>query len=195
MAFLDTTPEEIENLSDTEVLARSIENENLFSIIVSRYEDPFRRKVRRILGDREEIDDVLQEAFTKIYVNAHRFKKQEGAQFSSWAYKILINTTFTQYQKLKKGGAQGVRLDDEIWNLIPDKAREGERETGELQDLIASVLSRMPEPLAKILTLHFIDDMPQRDIAKAENISVAAVKTRVHRAKKEFKKIVDTRSE
>src|ERR1051326_7019238 len=48
-----------------------------------------------IIRDREESQDIVQEAFTKIYLNAKKFKKQEGAQFSSWGYRILINTALS----------------------------------------------------------------------------------------------------
>jgi len=62
-------------------------------------------------------------------------------------------------------------------------------EKGENEDYIDSVLSRMPEHLGRVLKLHFIEGRPQEEIAKMEGVSVGAIKTRVHRAKKEFKKI------
>ena len=58
-----------------------------------------------------------------------------------------------------------------------------------IRDEVASILSRMPTHLARMLHLHFIEDKSQADIAEEEDMSVSAVKTRVHRAKKEFKKI------
>ncbi len=186
MTNLLTTQET--EISDEEVLALSITHPAQFALLVDRYEDAFLRKAKRILGDREEVQDVVQDTFTKIYLNAARFKKQEGASFKSWGYKILINTTFTYHQKLKKTSDFSAHLDDEIWELIPDLSiRDLGKEN--LRDHIASILSRMPENLARILSLHFLDDMPQAEIAAMEGVSVSAVKTRVHRAKKEFKKI------
>ncbi len=173
--------------SDEEVLARSIRNPELFRILVDRYQEAFIRKARRVLGNRDEVEDAVQETFTKIYVHAGSFKKQVGAQFSSWGYKILMNTCFTYYQKLKRRGEASVRLDDEIWALIPDRHAGGE--TREARDYVASILARMPEPLARVLSFHFIEDMPQQDIADREGVSVAAIKTRVHRAKKEFERL------
>lgn len=189
MAYLGD--ESLKDIADEEILARSVTNPNLFAILVERYEEAFLRKVRRILGGREEAIDVVQEAFTKIYLNAHRFEKQEGAQFSSWGYKILLNTTFTYYKKLQKKDGAGVRLEDEIWALFPDESLRG-AEKGEVRDLVASIISRMPESLAKVLTLHFLEDKPQKEIADEEGVSVSAIKTRIHRAKKEFKKISNT---
>ena len=65
-------------------------------------------------------------------------------------------------------------------------------EKKELQDLVASVLSRMPASLAKALGMFFLQGKTQEEIARAEGLSVGAVKTRVHRAKKEFKKVFET---
>jgi len=50
------------------------------------------------------------------------------------------------------------------------------------------VFSKMPKHLAKVLHLHFIEGSPHKEIAEKEGVSVSAIKTRVHRAKKEFKK-------
>jgi len=47
----------------------------------------------------------------------------------------------------------------------------------------------MPKNLSRVLSLHFIERRPQKQIAQMENLSVGAVKTRIYRAKKEFKKV------
>ena len=177
--------------SDEEVLALSLQHPGLFAILVRKYEEPFLRKARGIIKDEHEAEDIVQEAFTKIYLNAGKFKVMEGAQFSSWGYRILINTALTHYAKKKKNWEREVELDEEIWALIPDKNLK-QFEKKELEDLIASVLSRMPAPLAKALSSFFIDGKTQEEIAEAEGLSVGAVKTRVHRAKAEFKKVLET---
>lgn len=175
----------IEEEKDEKILARSLKQPNLFGIIIERYQSAFARKVRSILGDRDEIDDIVQETFLKIYMNAGRFKVVEGASFKSWGYKILINTTFTYYQKLKKDDGAIVRLEPEFYESLPDETKP----TREITDLVASVLVRMPKHLARVLDLHFIKGMPHKEIAVLDGLSTSAVKTRVHRAKKEYKKI------
>ena len=177
--------------SDEEVLALSVAHPSLFALLVRKYEAPFLRKALSIVRDERDAEDVVQEAFTKIYLNAKKFKRVEGAQFSSWAYRILVNTALTQYQKRKRRGQATAQLDDEIWQLIPDKnLRQFEKK--EFIDEVASVLSKMPAPLAKALSSFFLDGKSQEEIAQEEGLSVGAVKTRVHRAKKEFKKIYET---
>lgn len=188
MELLGGEPEE---RSDEEILALSVSHPSLFAVLVRKYEEPFLRKAQGIIKDAHEAEDIVQEAFTKIYINAAKFKKQEGAQFSSWGYRILINTALTHYARKKKGWEREAQLDEEIWALIPDKnLRQFEKK--ELADLVASVLTRMPQPMARALSSFFIDGKTQEEIAEAEGLSVGAVKTRVHRAKAEFRRIFET---
>ncbi len=181
----------IQGRSDEELLNLSLKHPSLFALLVRKYEEPFLRKAQSIIKDPHEAEDIVQEAFTKIYINAAKFKVVEGAQFSSWGYRILINTALTHYAKKKKSWEREAQLDEEIWALIPDKNLK-QFEKKELVDLVASVLSRMPAPMAQALSSFFIDGKTQEEIAKQEGLTVGAVKTRVHRAKAEFKRIFET---
>ncbi len=176
--------EAMEGKKDEEILFLSVKKPSLFEILINRYQTPFLHKVRGILGDREEVEDIVQETFVKIYLNAARFKVQEGASFKSWGYKILLNTTFSHYQKLKKDDGALLRVEKDVYESFPDKIDDNET-----YDYVASIISRMPDQLGRALKLHFLDGMPQKEIAALEGISISAVKTRIYRAKREFKKV------
>ena len=176
-----------EELSDEDILIASLHTPSRFALLVRKYQEPFLRKARSIVRDEKEAEDIVQEAFLKIYLNAKNFKRQEGAKFSSWGYRILINTALTHYSKRKREGMVRVELDPEILELFPD--RSGEFEKKELQDEVASVLVKMPPLFAAALTAFFIEGKPQEQIAREEGVSVGAIKTRVHRAKREFMKL------
>ncbi len=179
----------IANLRDEEVLERSIAMPSLFAVLVERYQDAFLRKAESVVRSREEAEDIVQETFTKIYFNARRFKTVEGASFKSWGYKILMNTTFTHYQKLKKKGGALIELDPEFYETLPDPANYSHEET--MRDYVASFLSRMPMQLARPLSLHFIDEYSQKEIAEMEGTTVSAIKTKIYRAKREFQRLLD----
>lgn len=182
--------EEVEepDLTDEELLLASVNHPSLFVHLVRKYEEPFLRKAQTIVRERESAEDIVQEAFTKIYLNAKKFKVVEGARFSSWGYRILINTALTHYMRRKRRGEQVIELDDEIWNLIPDKnLRQFEKK--EFEDEVAAVLTRMSPLFARALTGFFLEGKSQEELAREEGVSVGAIKTRVHRAKQEFKKL------
>jgi len=186
--YLDEQPTQ-NNITDEEVLSLSLKDPQEFKLIVDRYESAFLRKARTILGQREEVQDVVVETFTKIYFNAGRFRVIPGASFRSWAYRILVNTAISYYNKLKtrRGDLLTAELDP---NLFPDERVAAVRAREEWRDYIASYFHRLPAAAAKILRQFFLEDRSQTEIALADGISVAAVKTRLHRAKKEFKKSI-----
>ena len=182
----DETP--ITEQKDEVVLEHSMEHPALFRVLVDRYQDAFLRKAESIIHSREEAEDIVQETFTKIYFNARRFKTAEGATFKSWGYKILVNTTFTHYQKLKKKGATHIELDPEFYETLPDPANYKEEDI--MRDYVASFLSKMPAQLARPLRLHFLEEYSQKEIADMEGSTVSAVKTKIYRAKREFERLI-----
>jgi len=190
MGFLDKTESDtsLKEMKDEEILSLSTKHPHVFEEIIKRYEVAFIRKAESILRNREEAEDIVQEAFTKIYINAGRFEVVEGASFKSWAYRILINTSFTRYQKLKKEKGARRDFDPEVYEAFGDfKSRDFEKQ--EITEYVFSVLSKIPEHLRRVLVLHVIEGRPQEEVAEIEGVSVGAVKTRVHRAKKAFKNI------
>jgi RNA polymerase sigma-70 factor (ECF subfamily) len=177
-------------ISDEQILADSLGNPALFTIILKRYEAAFLRRAQEILrGDREEAEDVVQETFTKIYRYGHRFETQEGASFKSWAYKVLTNTALTAYQKRKKRLTRTTAFSPELEAVVPDSGAEAVFADAELGDYVASVLEKMSGSFRSVLERYFLDGRSQKEIADEEGISVGAVKTRMHRAKKEFQAV------
>ena len=180
----------IHEWTDEEVLAASVDDPDLFVHLVRRYEAPFLRKARKVLYAQEDVEDVVQETFTKIYLNAHRFERVEGASFKSWGYTILMNTALTKYRKVKRHMERTAELTPEHYESLPDSVHEGTFGM-EMTDYVVSVFAKMPEHLARVLELHFIKQVPQQLIAEEEGVSGGAIKTRVHRAKHEFRRLAD----
>jgi len=152
---------------DEEILAESVTNPDIFSLLVDRYQEAFLRKASQIiLNDPETARDIVQEAFVKIYLNASKFKVQEGATFKSWGYKILINTCFTKYKKLKNERVFLNDLDLEIQELIPSKADLDSFEQKLDTDYVLSVISKLPVILGRVLRLWSVEGKSQKDISK-----------------------------
>jgi RNA polymerase sigma factor (sigma-70 family) len=191
--FLTTNPNKEKKINDSaslpdeEILALARKQPKLFEILVERYQEMFIRKALRITGKQEDAEDVVQETFVKIFIHADKFKTQEGASFKSWGYRILVNTCFTYYKKLKLNKERFLQLDPELEGILPDKDSAFEKYT--LSEYILSVTSKMPDSLGKVLEDYFIKGISQKELANQENVSISAIKTRVHRAKKAFKKI------
>ena len=178
------------NLSDAEVLARSQKEPDLFALLVRRYEAPLLRRAKSILFSPEDAEEVVQDAFTKMYLYADKYQPQEGASFSSWAYTILNRVAYTKYKAKSIERGKRAELEPEHYESLPD-ARAEFLEDLSVRDEVITALAKLPEAAARILKLQFIEGKNQQEIAQAENLSIPAVKTRVHRAKKLFKQAYD----
>jgi RNA polymerase sigma-70 factor, ECF subfamily len=174
------------DLSDEEVLMRSQKEPWIFAVLLERYQDPFMRKARSILHNELDAEEVVQDAFTKIYVYANKFEVRDGAKFSSWAYRILMNTAFTRYQKKVKEGQRIINLDPEFEQYVGERTDHSGFE--EQRDAIERVLARMPGHFVYVLKLHYLERWSHADIAEETGESVGTIKARIHRAKEAFRK-------
>jgi len=177
---------------DEEILSLSQEDPSYFSLIVDKYHEPFIRMARGITHSLEEAEDIVQETFVKIYSNATKFKKQPGIQFKSWAYKILMNTSFTHYQKLKKTRGNVEYLDPVLYADNP-KLSGGTDFVykSDARTTINKVIDKMPSHLGSPLKKYYFDDSSYEDIAKSEKISISTLKMRMFRSKRLFRKLMD----
>jgi len=181
-----TTTDKANDLSDEEILQRSQKEPWIYAVLLDRYQAAFLRKARSIVRNELDAEEVVQDAFTKIYMNADKFKPQEGAKFSSWAYRILMNTAFTRYQKKVKEGQRFVNIDPEYEHMVGDGIEHSA--VRERQDAVEQVLGRMPGHFVYVLRLHYLERWPHQAIADETGESVGTIKARIHRAKAAFKK-------
>lgn len=188
MAF--STSEDSAQLGDAEVLLRARREPELFAVLVRRYEAPLLRRARIILKSPEDAEEAVQDAFTKMYLYADKYQEQEGASFSSWMYTILNRVAYTKYAAQRKMWEKTATLEPEHYESLPDDRAEFLEDLS-IRDEVIAALSKLPETAAKILRLQFIEGKSQEEIAAVENLSIPAVKTRVHRAKKLFKQAYD----
>ncbi len=187
-----TTDDSTRGLTDEVILARVQSEPWLFTAILERYQAAFLRKVKTIIFNEQDAEEVVQDAFTKIYINAHKFEIREGAKFSSWAYTILINTALTRYQKCIKEGKRTLLLDPEYMEMMGEMKEHSA--FNQDADAIERILAKLPGHFARVLRLHYLEHWSHKDIAGETGESVGAIKARIHRAKAEFRKESETAS-
>ncbi len=175
--------------SDVQILKQSKRNPVIFEVLVDRYEAPFFRKAQSILRSKEDSEEVVQDAFTRIFLYSDKYEEQDGATFASWGYKILIRVALTRYGKLKKKRDSTLVLEPEHYESLPDNSNFVE--TLSVRNEVLEVLSKLPETAGRILRLQFLEGKTQDEIARREGVSVSALKTRIHRAKKLFKQNIN----
>ncbi|MCC2631195.1 MAG: polymerase sigma factor RpoE [Candidatus Paceibacter sp.] len=173
--------------SDSEILTLSLIQPDVFGILVDRYQREFLRKAFKIVRDKNEAEDIVQDVFVKMYRHAKKFRHQEGATFKSWAYKILTNTCFTHCKKTKRRAVFIARADDDMLESFS----EGNSEFESMLDInqVRVAIGKIPALLGRMVTLA-LSGKTQEEIAVLEGVPVGTVRTRLHRAKKEIRKVI-----
>ena len=175
--------------TDEEVLAGSVSDPDLFRVIVERYQAAFLRKATGILRDENLAADAVQETFVKVYLAASRFKKVEGATFSSWAYRILINQCYTIYNKHKKDILNTTEFDEVLAAVLPDQlALTAQKRKLDIDEAM-SFVSRLPVIFRRVIELSFFEDKSPAEVAAVLGVSENVVRVRAHRAKILLRKI------
>ena len=175
-------------VADEELLQASLANPDLFSLLIDRYQEAFFRAAYSVVRQKEEAEDILQEAFTNIYLNGGKFKKQEHASFKSWGYRIVINTAISHYRKLKRIYERSAPLDPEIYeNLAGTEDLEKDAET---RMFTQELLKELPDDLRRIVEAHYLEGKPYKTIAADEHLPLSTLKMRLFRAKKILKQFI-----
>lgn len=176
-------------IPDEVILQSSREQPAIFGVLIDRYQAPFLRLAQRVVRERTEAEDVVQDAFVKIYRYANGFKKGQDRKFSSWAYKIVLNTAITHYHKVRK---RELNIPEDM-DPTADEAHIRFKEAAinrETEEAVKSVLEMMPEDLGGLLRAYYLEDKSYKTIAAASGLSIGALKMKLFRARKLFRKLL-----
>ena len=178
--------EALNQAKDEALLAASQEYPDLFSILVERYQAAFLRFAGRILNSKEEAEDVVQEAFLKIYRHADQLQEGPNSKFKSWGYKIVFNTALTRYRSLKKRMGQVTYLDTFLYETLGSKDFQ---EDLDAEIFVKEILAKMPNDFRELLELHYLQGLSYDQISEKKNITIPALKMRLFRARELFRNL------
>jgi len=185
---MPVTQEICNQLTDQEIVQKSLVDLDYFSCLFNRYEPKLMRYVKRIASlNPEESEDVLQDAFIKIWRNLHDF--DPSMKLNSWIYRIVHNETVSFWRKKTSYGKdQHVEIDEQLMaNFIEDNQMDVAQKEAQTH----KVLELLPQKYKSILVLKFIEGMSYTEISDILKMPEGTVATRINRAKKAFIKITD----
>lgn len=171
-----------------------------FEEIIDRYSSMLRRYICRIGITPPSDEDVLQEAFLKIYQNLNSFNK--SYKFSSWAYRITRNEAVSYHRRNKKHALCNDRQYEQFWEGVLDEhdmitaiidteselARQAIRK--KLPEVIRALNTKYSEPLV----LHFFENKQYKEIADILRVPTSTVGTRIRRAKEKIRLLLDEKN-
>lgn len=175
-------------MTDVELVALSLSNQEYFGVLVERYEIKLGRYIRRITSvPQEDQEDILQNIFLKIYINLNGFDKK--LSFNSWAYRIAHNEV-VDYARREKIKIKYGKFDyeDDVFTWTADgKDFLGEIHAREDAHSIQSTLGTMDIKYCEVLILKFMEGYSYREMSDILKKPEGTIATLVNRAKKSFK--------
>jgi RNA polymerase sigma-70 factor, ECF subfamily len=158
-----------------------------FETLVGRYERKILRLAQNITQNREDAEDVMQEAFLKAYEHLSGF--QGNSRFYTWLVRIAVNQAL---MKLRKRRPNQVSIDEEVntgEDLIPREIEdwgpspEDRYKQTELSDILSEVIADLDPSFRIVFQLRDIEELSTEETAEALGLSVPAVKSRLLRAR------------
>jgi RNA polymerase sigma-70 factor (ECF subfamily) len=178
----------VQNLTDAEIVAKTLADKQFFGEIVDRYEAKLKRYVAR-LGVRNPEDqlDVLQDVFLKVYKNLNAF--DSSLQFSSWIYRITHNEAVSWYRK-KNVRPEGHLIADseELIGFLSAKEDTQDQDFDKTVNAseVNAALLKIEAKYREAIILRFFEHKEYDEISDILKIPVGSVGTLLHRGKKQL---------
>lgn len=168
-------------------------DETAFACIFERYRKLAVHLVSRFFRRREEIEDITQQAFTKIYFSLKDFRGGHEKSFSAWASRLTINAC---YDELRRRGRRSENLfsefsdeEREYFEQIAAENAEDAEKSLVVRDLAEKILSHLDAKERLALTLLHGEDFSVAEVANIVGWSESNVKTRLFRCRNNLRNI------
>lgn len=164
-------------------------SDEAFEELVSRYTNKAFGLALRLTRTREDAEEVLQDVFVNVYTKIKGFEGKSS--FSSWLYRITVNSSFMKLRKKKQhhrvtpiedlapAERDRIRNASDVSALSVDEQSEHK----EVLDAIAEAISRLPDEYRPVFVLRDVDGLSTKQVSKMLNLTAPAVKSRLHRSR------------
>jgi RNA polymerase sigma-70 factor (ECF subfamily) len=159
-----------------------------FEEIISRYEAKVMNLALRFTRNQEDAEEVMQDVFTTVYRKIDGFRGQSA--FSSWLYRIVVNAAFMKLRKKKQ--SQTVSMED-LAPAVKQYCMERESVTNthsynitvtrELQEVLQRAIDKLPDQYRAVFVLRDVDGLSNQETGEILDLSIPAVKSRLHRSR------------
>lgn len=176
--------------SDELELVRAAKGGNIgaFEELVKRYDRNVFRIAQHITQNREDAEDVVQDAFMKAYGNLAQF--QEQSKFYTWLVRIAVNEALMKLRRRRP--ERTVSLDEDVktdedsiprevadWSPNPEQ----QYSQAELKQILTKTINGLPPSFRTVFVLRDVEGLSTEETAEALNLSIPAVKSRLLRAR------------
>jgi RNA polymerase sigma-70 factor (ECF subfamily) len=181
--------------SDAGLVRRAVGGDvHAFGRLVERYQRPMTALVARMTPNADDVDDIVQELFVRAWKGLPRFRGD--AQFSTWLYRIAVNTTIKHRSRRREESALSLSTEELSGGMDSLVASPGAAEPGdpflsaqrkEREGQIREAVLSLPEKQRAVIVLHYFEGHSCEEISEIVGCSVGTVWSRLHYACKRLK--------
>ena len=152
-----------------------------YKMIYDRYKQPLLHTALRIMGQQQDAEDAVQMTFIKLYKSIRNY--HFGAKFSTYLFKILINTCFDLLKKRGRFQTMDIDLNKISTYSSPD-----------MKIYLEDAILKLPDRMRACFVLFAVEGVPQNEIANILNLTVGGVKSNVYHAKTRLRALLSDRA-
>jgi RNA polymerase sigma-70 factor, ECF subfamily len=183
-----------EPTDDTLVTATNAGDEAAFEKLFERHRRRVARIAARFFPRQEQIEEIIQESFTKAYLALPNFAGAHAASFAAWLAQITVNTCYDELRRHARRAEHPLAdFDEAEAQALTAQLRAPEQDVESAlvsRDLATKLLARLSPEDRLVLTLLDAEGLSVAEIAQATGWSVPKVKVRAHRARVHLRRVL-----
>jgi RNA polymerase sigma factor (sigma-70 family) len=180
----------VDNKNDISVIKQVLDGKtDEFRLIVDRYKNMSYNLAFRICGNREDAEEISQDAFLKAFKSLGNFKM--NSSFATWLYRIVYNTTIS-YLRVKKGNT--ISLEDfptETSYFLRNSESEEDADKEYRNSLVNFALQKISEEERGLISLYYFNEMNIDEISDVTGINNSNIKVKLFRARQKMLEIIE----
>lgn len=176
--------------ADATIIRRVLAGDvNAFALIVDRYHARCLRVATHLLGDSDDAEDAVQDAFVRAYRHLGSYRPRDGGgdngsdgAFGAWLLRILVNQCRTRSARMSRYARFDTEPSGQIAGVAAEPTAATDHEATERRTDLAQALALLSPEHREAVVLRFADELSYDEMATITGVGVSALKMRVQRA-------------
>ena len=161
---------------------------NAFSHLIDRHKDKAYNLAFRICANREEAEEIAQDAFIKAYRSLNNFKMKSS--FATWLYRIVYNTAISLVRSRKNKILAIEEFPADAVDFLSSCGSQDEAVEEYRSSLVNFAMQKISEDDRGLITLYYYNDLDLEEISKITGISRSNIKVKLYRARRKMAEII-----
>lgn len=164
-----------------------------FVELVESYRSKIQRLALRMLHNKPDSEDIVQETFIRVYLNLNHY--DESQKFSTWIYRIGKNVCIDLLRKKRPVQSLDAELSDQdgdysYYNKLASQEHTPEHAVlqSEIQEHVHKSINKLADKYKTVITLYYLEELSLQEISKKLDLPITTVKTRLHRGRELLRK-------